>query len=200
MESLGINFTAAFQHSFNYKSIVQLKDDLVRGNKFPKTTHCIKTVNDQNPHLIREWSITRDRVIESRNVGQFDPVLIGEEEYIQLDGPGGFTFIFNKSICEFNPCFRWISFLSNSDFQLELRYICKEIADYFASNSSVYMGDNYGALDYVFEGQDMDYYLSSLREKFGESKSSLDELIDSSVTNKWILDGYYIDYFIDLTN
>ncbi|NOU68813.1 hypothetical protein GC096_32850 [Paenibacillus sp. LMG 31461] len=87
-----------------------------------------------------------------------------------------------------------------SDFQLELRYICKEIADYFTSNSSIYMGDNYGGLDYVFEGLDMDYYSTSLMEKFGESKSSLDELIDSSVTNKWILDGYYFDYFIDLTN
>ncbi|MFB9324537.1 hypothetical protein ACFFSY_01110 [Paenibacillus aurantiacus] len=146
---MGVNFTATFQHSLDFKSIQLFKDELVKGDRFPKMVQCISEVNKHNPHLIRDWSINRERIIESMNFSPFDPVIIGAEEYIEVSGPGGLDFVFNKSICEFNPCFRWYRFLDNPDLQLELRSICKEIADYFGFNFSIYIGDSYCTLDYV---------------------------------------------------
>lgn len=195
---MGVNFTATFQHSLDYESIQLFKDELVKGDMFPKMVQCISEVNKHNPHLIRDWLINRERIIESINFGPFDPVIIGDEEYIEVSGPGGLDFIFNKNICEFNPCFRWYSFLDNPDLQLELRSICKEIADYFGFNFSIYIGDNYCTLDYVFEGRDMGYFKTALKRRFGETKGTLNELLVRLDDGIWESEGYFIDQFFDL--
>ncbi|NOU91388.1 hypothetical protein GC102_37535 [Paenibacillus sp. LMG 31460] len=135
------------------------------------------------------------------NFDPFDPVAIGDEEYIEVSGPGGFDFIFNKHMCDFNSCFRWYSFLENPELQLELRSICKEIADYFSSDFTIYIGDSYGALDYVFEGRDMEYYKADLIRRFGEdqTKCTLEDLLERSDKERKS-DGYFIDSFNDLKN
>ncbi|NQX67576.1 hypothetical protein HQN90_15750 [Paenibacillus alba] len=97
---MGVNFSAAFQHSFDYKSIQQFKQELIKGVRFPKIVKCVLEVNEHNPHLRREWSLNRERIIESCNFGPFDLVVIGDEEYIEVGGPGGFAFIFNKYMCD----------------------------------------------------------------------------------------------------
>lgn len=191
---MGVDFSAVFQHSFDFTSIEHFKVELVKEVRFPHMTRCIKEVNEHNPHLKRQWSLTRERIIESYRSDPFDPVVIGDEEYIQVDGPGGFSFIFNRFICEFSPCFRWYSFIENPELQLEIRNICKEIADYFGYHFAIYMGDNYCALDYVFEGRDMDYYKTALKRRFGPSKTTINELIEKSESG-WKSKGYFVDYF-----
>ncbi|MBD0382597.1 hypothetical protein [Paenibacillus sedimenti] len=188
---MGVNFSAAFKHSFDFKSIQQFKEELIKEVRFPKIVQCILEVNEHNPHLRREWSLNRQRIIESINFGPFDPIVIG--------GPGGFDFIFNKYMCEFNPCFRWYSFLKSPELQLEIRSICKEIADYFCCDFAIYTGDSYGALDYVFEGHNMEYYKADLIRRFGDAKGTLQELLERSDKDRKS-DGYYIDNFNDLTN
>ncbi|MDR6885404.1 hypothetical protein [Bacillus sp. 3255] len=196
---MGVNFTATFQHSFDFKSIEKFKEELVKGDRFHNTVQCILQVNEHNPHLRKDWSINRERIIESMNFGPFDPIIIGDEEYIEVYGPGGFDFTFNKNICEFNPCFRWYSFLVNPNLQQELRNICKEIADYFGFNFSIYIGDSYCTLDYVFEGRDMDYFKEAVKRRFGESTETLKELLERA-DKAGNSGGYYIDNFPDLTN
>lgn len=168
------------------------------GTKFPNVIQCVLRVNKYNPHLDRPWSLTRERIIESWNFGAFDPVHLSDDEYIEVDGPGGFSFTFNKSICEFRPCFRWYSFIENQELQFEIRTICKEISNYFGYNFAIYMGDNYCASDYVFEGRDMEYYKAALIRRFGNSKSTISELIQYS-SDGWKSEGYFIDYFSDLS-
>lgn len=196
---MGVNFTAAFQHSFNFTSIQRFKEELINGDRFPKIVQCIREVNKHNPHLKKEWSLIRERIIESINIGPYDPVVIGNEEFIKVGGPGGFDFTFNQYICEFDPCFRWYTFLKNPDLQLEIRSICKEIAEYFGCDFTIYIGDSYGTLDYVFEGQDMEYYRTDLIRRFGEAKGTLQELLERSDKERKS-DGYFIDNCNDLTN
>lgn len=159
---------------------------------------CIRHVIKYNPHLSCQWSINREHNSESLNWGNFDSVLIGDEEYIQVSGPGAFSFTFSKSICEFSSYFRWYSFIEDSELQLELRNICQEVAEYFGYEFSIYMGDNYCASDYVYEGREMQYYKTSLKKRFGEPKNTISELI-MQTSNGWTSKGYYIDYFSDLT-
>lgn len=198
---LGVNFSASFQHSFDFESIQKFREELIKGVKFPKIVQYIANVNENNPHLRREWSLNRQRIIESLNFDSFDSLVIGDEEYIEVSGPGGFDFIFNKYMCDFNSCFRWYSFLRNPELQLELRSICKEIADYFSCNFTIYIGDSYGALDYVFEGRDMEFYKADLIRRFGEdqTKCTLEDLLERSDKEHKSV-GYFIDSFNDLKN
>ncbi|MGO4183432.1 hypothetical protein AB4Z17_19840 [Paenibacillus sp. TAF43_2] len=192
-----VDFSAVFKHSLDVTAIEVFKEEIVKGIRFPKVVKCMKEVNFHNPHLDRQWLLNRDRISESYNIEPFDPVLIGDEEYVELGGPGGFRFIFNKYICEFSPCFRWHQFIENQELQLELRAICQEFADYFGYNFAIYMGDNYCALDYVFEGRNMDYYKAKLMSRFGKAKLSIGELIQKT-NSGWESEGYFIDDFNDL--
>ncbi|MCL6602995.1 MAG: hypothetical protein K6T94_08995 [Paenibacillus sp.] len=194
---MGVDFSAIFQHSFNLSSIEHFKDELIKGEKFPRVVQCISEVNQHNPHLVRPWSLSRERIIESHNYGPFDPEHFSDDEYIEVGGSGGFNFTFNKNICEFSPCFRWYSFIESKELQSEIRTICKEISNYFGYNFAIYMGDNYCASDYVFEGRDMEYYKADLIRRFGKSKNSINKLIQRS-SDGWRSEGYFIDYFSDL--
>ncbi|WP_342562214.1 hypothetical protein NST84_21670 [Paenibacillus sp. FSL R7-0345] len=194
---MGVDFSAMFQHSLDLRSIEIFKDELVEGTAFPRVVQCISEVNQHNPHLVRPWSLNRERIIESHSYGPFDPVLFADDEYIEVDGPGGFSFIFNKNICEFQPCFRWYSFIENKELQFEIRTICKEISNYLGYNFTIYMGDNYCASDYIFEGRDMEYYKAELLRRFGKSKNTISELIQRS-SGGWESEGYFIDYFSDM--
>jgi hypothetical protein len=195
---VGVDFSAMFQHSFDLRSIEQFKEELIKGTKFPKVVRCISEVNQHNLHLVRPWSLCRERIIESRNYGPFDPDRFADDEYIEINGPGGFSFTFNKNICEFRPCFRWYSFIENKELQFEIRTICKEISNYFGYNFAIYMGDNYCASDYVFEGRDIEYYKAALMRRFGKSKNTISELIQR-FSEGWKSEGYFIDTFSDLS-
>ncbi|MDF2650364.1 MAG: hypothetical protein K0Q73_6169 [Paenibacillus sp.] len=195
---MGVNVSAVYQHSFDLRSIEHFYEELTKGMKFPRVVQCISKVNQHNPHLVRPWSLQRERIIESYNYGPFDPDHFAGDEYMEINGPGGFSFIFNKNICEFSPCFRWYSFIENKGLQFKIRTICKEISNYFGYNFAIYVGDNYCASDYVFDGRDMEYYKAALMRRFGKPKNTISELIQRS-SEGWKSEGYFIDYFKDLS-
>ncbi|TYP74650.1 hypothetical protein [Paenibacillus methanolicus] len=196
---MGVNFSAILKHGMDFKAMERFQADLNEGTKFPRVVHCLREVSVHHPRLDREWSLTRDRNIESTNFGPFDSVHIEEEEYVELEGPGGFSFLFNAHICEFSPLIRWHSFLVNQELQTELRAICQEFANYFGYPFAVYMGDNYCATDYVFEGRDMDYYRTELLRRFGPGKTSILDLLQQTDVG-WKSEGYYVDDFGNLLN
>jgi len=145
--------------------------------------------HSDNPRMIREIKTKRHWTFREEN----EYYSFAEDKEIEFDGPFGLNLTFDENkITFFDPPYRyWQWFEMDDDVHRdEWRKYMKQIVNLFGGDRVLYAADNSHHLEkYTYYEGTFEEMENALREKYGKSKTTFQEVADD-FDNSYLIDDF----------